>query len=51
MLTFSDHITKEFKYINIFEKNNWGLLIYDEVHTLPAPIFSFSTSLQAKRRL
>lgn len=51
MLTFSDHKTKEFKYIDLFEKNNWGLLIYDEVHTLPAPIFSFSTTLQAKRRL
>lgn len=51
MLTFTDHKTKEFKYIDLFEKNNWWLLIYDEVHTLPAPVFSFSTTLQAKKRL
>lgn len=51
MLTFRDHKTKEFKYTNLFEEKNWGLLIYDEVHILPAPIFSFSTTLQAKRRL
>ncbi len=51
MLTFRNHKTKEFKYTDIFDKNNWGLLIYDEVHMLPAPVFSFSTSLQAKRRL
>lgn len=51
MLTFRDHKTKEFLYVDLFEKNNWGLLVYDEVHTLPAPVFSFSTTLQAKRRL
>ena len=51
MLTFRDHKTKAFKYTELFDKNNWGLLIYDEVHMLPAPVFSFSTSLQAKRRL
>lgn len=51
MLTFRDHKTKAFKYTDIFDENNWGLLIYDEVHMLPAPVFSFSTSLQAKRRL
>ncbi|MCP4522865.1 MAG: DEAD/DEAH box helicase family protein [Candidatus Gracilibacteria bacterium] len=51
MLTFRDHKTKVFKYTKLFDENNWGLLIYDEVHMLPAPVFSFSTTLQAKRRL
>ena len=51
MLTYRDHKTKEFKNTHLFEENNWWLIIYDEVHMLPAPIFSFSTTLQAKRRL
>jgi DNA excision repair protein ERCC-3 len=51
MLTFRDHKTKEFKYTSLFNEKNWGLIIYDEVHVLPAPVFSFSTTLQAKRRL
>jgi DNA excision repair protein ERCC-3 len=51
MLTYRENETKEFKYLDIFESANWGLIVYDEVHVLPAPVFSFSTSLQAKRRL
>jgi superfamily II DNA or RNA helicase len=30
---------------------NWGLIIYDEVHLLPAPVFQITASLQARRRL
>ncbi len=37
--------------INIFTNNNWGLIIYDEVHILPAPIFRMTTEIQSKRRL
>ena len=36
---------------NIFSANNWGLIIYDEVHLLPAPVFRMTSELQAKRRL
>jgi DNA excision repair protein ERCC-3 len=31
--------------------HNWGLIIYDEVHLLPAPVFSITAELQARRRL
>ena len=41
----------EQKHFNIFSKRNWGLIIYDEVHTLPAPVFRITAELQAKRRL
>ncbi len=41
----------EFTHFNIFSANNWGLIIYDEVHLLPAPVFRLTSELQAKRRL
>ena len=37
--------------IKIFTRQNWGLIIYDEVHILPAPIFRMTTDIQSKRRL
>ena len=41
----------EFTHFGIFSANNWGLIIYDEVHLLPAPVFRMTSELQAKRRL
>lgn len=41
----------EFPHFELFDKGNWGLIIYDEVHLLPAPVFRITASLQAKRRL
>ncbi len=41
----------KFTHFDIFSANNWGLIIYDEVHLLPAPVFRMTTELQAKRRL
>lgn len=35
----------------LFNERNWGLIIYDEVHLLPAPVFSITAELQARRRL
>jgi DNA excision repair protein ERCC-3 len=35
----------------LFNDHNWGLIIYDEVHLLPAPVFSITAELQARRRL
>ncbi|MFH1761629.1 MAG: DEAD/DEAH box helicase, partial [bacterium] len=37
--------------LKIFTRHNWGLIIYDEVHLLPAPVFRATTEVQAKRRL
>lgn len=41
----------EFTHFHLFSSNNWGLIIYDEVHLLPAPVFRMTSELQAKRRL
>ena len=41
----------EFRHLDLFGARDWGLVVYDEVHLLPAPIFRFSADLQARRRL
>lgn len=41
----------EFTHFHLFSSNNWGLILYDEVHLLPAPVFRITSELQAKRRL
>ncbi|MCL1967355.1 MAG: DEAD/DEAH box helicase [Fibromonadales bacterium] len=43
--------TDEFTNFSLFEAQKWGLMIYDEVHLLPAPVFRFSADMQATRRL
>lgn len=40
-----------FPHFDIFDRGNWGLIVYDEVHLLPAPIFRITADLQARRRL
>ena len=40
-----------FLHLDLFDRANWGLIIYDEVHLLPAPVFQVTASLQARRRL
>lgn len=40
-----------FPHFNIFHAQNWGLIIYDEVHLLPAPVFRVTAELQSTRRL
>jgi DNA excision repair protein ERCC-3 len=40
-----------FTHLDLFSARDWGLVIYDEVHLLPAPIFRFTADLQARRRL
>jgi DNA excision repair protein ERCC-3 len=37
--------------LDLFNRQNWGLIIYDEVHLLPAPVFRITAEIQAKRRL
>ena len=41
----------DFTHIKLFSHKKWGLIIYDEVHLLPAPVFRMTSELQAKRRL
>lgn len=38
-------------HLALFEERDWGLVIYDEVHLLPAPVFRLTAELQARRRL
>lgn len=40
-----------FVHMNLFNERNWGLIIYDEVHLLPAPVFRATADIQATRRL
>ncbi|WP_155368947.1 DNA repair helicase XPB [Catellatospora vulcania] len=40
-----------FPHLNVFDARDWGLIVYDEVHLLPAPMFRFTADLQARRRL
>ncbi|MFB6395019.1 DNA repair helicase XPB [Polymorphospora lycopeni] len=40
-----------FTHLDLFNARDWGLVVYDEVHLLPAPIFRFTADLQARRRL
>ncbi len=37
--------------LDLFNRQNWGLIIYDEVHLLPAPVFRITAEIQARRRL
>jgi DNA excision repair protein ERCC-3 len=42
---------EEFVHFDVFRRADWGLIIYDEVHLLPAPVFRVTAELQARRRL
>ena len=47
----SDEDNAEFPHFAIFNSRKWGLIIYDEVHLLPAPVFRITAELQAMRRV
>ncbi len=51
ILTWRRDKADAFVHYDIFNSENWGLIIYDEVHLLPAPVFKFTAELQARRRL
>ena len=40
-----------YTHLELLDARDWGLVIYDEVHLLPAPIFRMTADLQARRRL
>jgi DNA excision repair protein ERCC-3 len=51
MLTWRRSRSDAFEHFSLFTGENWGLVVYDEVHLLPAPIFRATADLQARRRL
>jgi DNA excision repair protein ERCC-3 len=40
-----------YSHLELFDARDWGLIVYDEVHLLPAPIFRMTADLQARRRV
>lgn len=51
IMTWRARDDAEFVHLKLFDQRNWGLIIYDEVHLLPAPVFQITAGLQARRRL
>ncbi len=51
ILTYRPDKTEEFPHFGLFEQRDWGLIVYDEVHLLPAPVFRVTAQIQARRRL
>ncbi len=43
--------TYRYPHIGVFDAQDWGLIVYDEVHLLPAPVFRMTADIQARRRL
>ncbi len=39
------------RHLHLFDAEGWGLIVYDEVHLLPAPVFRMTADLQSRRRL
>ncbi|MBD3242996.1 MAG: helicase [Chitinivibrionales bacterium] len=51
ILTYRQRKDGPFVHFGLFDSQNWGLIVYDEVHLLPAPVFKATAQLQARRRL
>src|SRR3989475_3693554 len=51
ILTYRRSETEDFPHFSLFTSFDWGLIIYDEVHLLPAPVFRITAEIQARRRL
>jgi DNA excision repair protein ERCC-3 len=51
IITWRPDRDSEFPHFRLFRERHWGLIIYDEVHLLPAPVFRVTAELQAVRRL
>jgi DNA excision repair protein ERCC-3 len=51
MLTYRPDKTESFPHLRLFDAQDWGLIVYDEVHMLPAPVFRATAEIQARRRL
>jgi DNA excision repair protein ERCC-3 len=51
IVTYRPKKDGEFPHFGLFNRRDWGLIIYDEVHLLPAPVFRITAEIQARRRL
>lgn len=51
ILTYRKNKDDDFVHMGLFNNENWGLIVYDEVHLLPAPVFRAVADIQGKRRL
>jgi DNA excision repair protein ERCC-3 len=51
ILTHRNDKTEEFPHFQLLDQRDWGLIVYDEVHLLPAPVFRVTANIQARRRL
>ncbi|MGL6094215.1 MAG: DNA repair helicase XPB, partial [Fimbriiglobus sp.] len=51
IVTYRPDKTEDFPHFGLFESQDWGLIVYDEVHLLPAPVFRVTATIQARRRL
>ncbi len=51
IMSYRPRGSDEFPHLSLLQERNWGLIIYDEVHLLPAPVFRVTAEIQAKRRL
>ncbi len=51
MLTYRRSRDEDFRHFSVFQNRQWGLIIYDEVHVLPAPVFRVTALIQSRRRL
>jgi DNA excision repair protein ERCC-3 len=51
IVTYRKRKSDEFPHFEIFNRGDWGLIIYDEVHLLPAPVFRATAEIQSRRRL
>lgn len=51
ILSYRPRGSDEFPHLSLLSKRNWGLILYDEVHLLPAPVFRVTAEIQAMRRL
>ncbi|MCP4641380.1 MAG: DEAD/DEAH box helicase [bacterium] len=51
VLTYRKAKDSPFVHFSLFDDGHWGLIVYDEVHLLPAPVFRATAALQARRRL
>ncbi len=51
IMTYRKNREAPFDHLALFDERDWGLIVYDEVHLLPAPIFQITATIQARRRL
>jgi DNA excision repair protein ERCC-3 len=51
IITYRPKKDGDFPHFHLFNDQDWGLIVYDEVHLLPAPVFRITAEIQARRRL